>query len=372
MVEKTRKYSKGTIIKFLFILLLPVGYALNYLSSLYPNQTERIYANGIYPVLAWAVSRLTGRLPFSVAEILLYALILYAGFCVVRLMIRLLKRKGERVSILSKGIINLLAWAGVLYFAFNLMWGFNYHRLPLSNILSMEVRPASSTELKALSEYLILQANDLRDKVPENDEGAMIPVGGVRGALDRVSLGFDAASVEYPKFAGADSRPKPVALSHYMAYTNIWGIYIPFTVEANVNTAIPLSLLPATIAHEMAHLRGFAREDEANYIAYLVCRMHPDDDFRYSGALFALTYAMDALAKHNRPAHQALSATLHEGVLRDLAEIRSFHQRFESPAREVFTKTNDLYLKANSQEDGERSYGRMVDLMIAEYRSTLP
>ena len=29
---------------------------------------------------------------------------------------------------------------------------------------------------------------------------------------------------------------------------------------------------------------------------------------------------------------------------------------------------NDVYLKANSQEDGVKSYGRMVDLMLEYYR----
>jgi hypothetical protein len=29
---------------------------------------------------------------------------------------------------------------------------------------------------------------------------------------------------------------------------------------------------------------------------------------------------------------------------------------------------NDSYLKANSQQDGVKSYGRMVDLLLAEYK----
>ncbi|HPW41948.1 MAG TPA: DUF3810 family protein, partial [Bacillota bacterium] len=29
---------------------------------------------------------------------------------------------------------------------------------------------------------------------------------------------------------------------------------------------------------------------------------------------------------------------------------------------------NDKYLKANNQKDGVKSYGRMVDLLIAEHR----
>ena len=41
--------------------------------------------------------------------------------------------------------------------------------------------------------------------------------------------------------------------------------------------------------------------------------------------------------------------------------------RFEGKVAEVSTQINDSYLKAHSQEDGVRTYGRMVDLMLAYY-----
>ena len=358
-------------VKLICVALLPLGFLINHLSTRYPLWTERIYARQIYPIVAWIITRATGWMPFSLAEFLLYALVLYALFCLIRLAVRLIREKGMRLRRLGQALIHLLAWTGALYFAFNLFWGLNYNRLPLADIIGLEVRPAASAELMPLARYLAVQVNTLRDQVQEDAMGIMVPDGGIAGALERVSLGFDAVSVVYPEFAGVDSRPKPVAASYYLAYTNIWGIFIPFTIEANVNTRIPTPLLPSTIAHEKAHLRGFAREDEANYIAYLVCRKHPDADYRYSGALFALTYVLDALARYNQPAHQEIFKTLREGVRRDLADIRRFHARFESPAREVMTRTNDMYLKANHQEDGERSYGRMLDLMLAEYRGVL-
>ena len=81
-----------------------------------------------------------------------------------------------------------------------------------------------------------------------------------------------------------------------MSYTNITGIYSPFTAEANVNVSVPKSTLLFTTMHEMAHQRGFASENEANFIAYLTCIAHPDVDFQYSGYLNALNYVNRALA----------------------------------------------------------------------------
>ena len=58
-----------------------------------------------------------------------------------------------------------------------------------------------------------------------------------------------------------------------MSRTEITGIFIPFTMEANVNVDIPDYSLGSTMCHELAHLHGFIREDEANYISYLACKL---------------------------------------------------------------------------------------------------
>ncbi|MEI3307330.1 MAG: DUF3810 family protein [Eggerthella lenta] len=39
------------------------------------------------------------------------------------------------------------------------------------------------------------------------------------------------------------------------------------------------------------------------------------------------------------------------------------------PGQDVSNAANDTYLKANNQSDGMRSYGRMVDLLLAEQRA---
>ena len=51
-----------------------------------------------------------------------------------------------------------------------------------------------------------------------------------------------------------------------------------------------------------------------------------------------------------------------------MAADSAFWNQFDGPVAEVSNQVNDAYLKANSQEDGVRSYGRMVDLLLAMYR----
>ena len=56
-------------------------------------------------------------------------------------------------------------------------------------------------------------------------------------------------------------------------------------------------------------------------------------------------------------------------AIEDLGENNRFWDQFEGTVAEVSTKVNDTYLKAHSQTDGVKSYGRMVDLMLVYYRS---
>ncbi|WHH60321.1 DUF3810 domain-containing protein [Petroclostridium sp. X23] len=357
------------LMKCLLILLLPIGMLLNYTSSLNSTITERIYSNISYKWFSQTISTVTGVFPFSVAELMLIAFVLFIIWRLVVLCVRFVKGTENRWEIFKKGIINGLALAGVIYFSFIIMWGLNYNRMMVSQIFELDVRPASVKELAALCEDLITRANDLRSRVHEDTKGVMGSPKGLRDVLNRAHKGYDRASQVHAELGGQYGVPKGIFLSQLMAYTGIAGVYSFYTSEANVNTTTPASLLPTTVCHEMAHQRGFAREDEANYIAYFTCSMHPDDDFRYSGVFLALIHSMNALYENDREAYNTLRVDYGEGIKRDLRAISEYNALYEGPVEQNFSKANDLYLKANNQKDGEMSYGRVVDLLIAEYRT---
>jgi hypothetical protein len=168
--------------------------------------------------------------------------------------------------------------------------------------------------------------------------------------------------------AGARASAKPVMVSTALSYLGIGGIFSPFTGEANVNMTLPEPDVPFAACHELAHARGFAREDEANYVGYLACTRHPDADFRYSGLLAASVYAMNALVGVDRAAHADLEARRAPGVRRDLQALAAWAERYRGPAERASRAVNDAYLKSQGQKEGVRSYGRMVDLLIAERR----
>lgn len=353
--------------KLLIFLMLPSGILINLLSSRAHSAVERFYSRGLYRVIGSPLSLITGLVPISAAEIAVVFLVVFIIWRLIRACRRMLVEKKPGIGL--SFLINAAVVASAIYFGFVMLWGLNYNRMQFADIARMEVRPASVDELARVCEAVIKRANALRDGVNENAEGVMHLPSGHEDALKRAYLGYDEAAKLYPELGGRFGRPKGVIMSRAMSYAGISGVYFPFTAEANVNIDIPHAMIPCTTSHEMAHQRGFAREDEANYIAYLTCSMHPDTAFQYSGALLALIYSMNSLYDWNREKYNELRALYSEGVRRDLAFNNQYWQSFEGPVQNISNEINNAYLKANLQADGVYSYGRMVDLLIAEYRT---
>ena len=368
MKERTRGLAA------LGVALILLGYGLQRLLALAPGLVEQRYSRGIFPLIARTLGSVARLVPFSLAEVLVgLAAILLVRWLILA-GVRLYRQPhGRRLAVIwghaAAPLATLLILLGSIYLAFMLLWGLNYDRRPLAGSIGLQVRPASVSELAALCRDLIDQSNALRQQVREGPDGVMRLDGGVKAALQRASLGYDRAAERYPVLAGRYSPPKPVLISPLWAYTGITGVYFPFTGEANVNIAVPESSIPATATHEMAHQRGFAREDEANYIAYLVGSRHPDADFRYSSSLLAMESAMAALRGADPKQYAELVSRHSAGVRRDLAAEDAFWQAHAGPVERASNRINDQYLKANLQAEGVGSYGRMVDLLLAEYRA---
>ena len=176
---------------------------------------------------------------------------------------------------------------------------------------------------------------------------------------------MQAVGEHYPELAGFYPRAKQVTVSEILSIQQLSGIYSPFTVEANYNRAMTDYNIPHTICHELSHLKGFMREDEANFIACLACSFSEDRAFRYSGYLLGWIHATNALADVDRDAYQKCVARLETEVREDLARNNQFWDRYDTKTARVANQINDTYLKANLQEDGVKSYGRVVDLMLA-------
>jgi hypothetical protein len=340
-------------------------------ASRFPEYIESVYSTRFYTAVISPYSLFTGLFPFSLAELIVVLTVLLIVSLIVRLIIKL--AKGHRPSI--KGLIsksgNLLLAIIVIYAAFCLMWGFNYNRLTFAEIAGMDVKPATVDELADLCAYLTDKANELREHITEDENGRMTLSSGISDLIRRAHIGFEEASRRFPELGGRYGRPKAVLLSHFWSYTGVTGIYFPFTAEANVNIRVPQYLLPSSALHEMAHQRGFAREDEANYIAYLTASLHPDVEFQYSGTMLALNNAMNQLYIYSPDLRAEIRERFSDGINRDLSGHRDFINRYQGKVWDASDKMNNTYLVFHGQDEGLHSYGRMVDLLLAEFRHSL-
>jgi hypothetical protein len=349
---------------FIGLVLLALAVALAALGARSPAAVETLYARGLYPALAAGLSCPAGLVPVSLAELALLALPLVLGWRLARQRRR--RGLGRALAGLAAEVVLL---AGALGLAFVLLWGLNYHRRPFADSAGLDASPGRPEELRDLVAALAARADRLRAGLGEDPRGVLRVEGGPRRILARVAAGFEAASRRYPLLAGGCVRPKPLLLSEAISWLGLTGIYSPFTAEANVNVAAPDVELPFAASHEAAHQRGFAREEEANFVGYLACRFHPGRDFNYAGALAAGIHASNALRPALPEEWRRIEEARSEAVKRDLAALREWAARHEGPAARAAERVNDAYLRAQGQRDGARSYGRMVDLLLAERRA---
>ena len=341
--------------------MAPIVYLLSKILSLYPDIIEKYYSNVLNEFFRKAVSKFWGLVSFSAAEIIVIAMFLALVIGIIIMLIKI--KTGGAIE----QLLNVTMYLSILYILFMVSWGFNYQRLSFDKISGLKIEKESKEQLYKLCDELITKANALRSGLDENSQGVMIEKNGYKDVFRREKEGYANVAVKYKELGGNYGIPKPILLSKYLCYTGITGIYIPYTSEANVNINIQDYMLPCTTAHEMAHQRGFAREDEANYIAYLACINSPYQDFQYSGVMLAAISSMNQLSNVDYKAYEELHDKYSSAVKRDILADNLFWEKYKGNVEKISNNINNSYLKTNGQSDGTRSYGRMVDLLLAEY-----
>lgn len=332
------------------------------------NRIENIYSQSIYKGIVWVLRSLFGWIPLPLAQILLFVLIAIPIVWIVRQLIKIRCKQLRFGKFLWNGITLGLAIFSVSYFLFMSLWGLNYHRQAVSEIVQIDPSNITATELEDVCRKLIQLTNESRNLLTKDElHPAVLPMNH-RQIIEKALVGFDEVANTFPKFAYKKPSVKIVLFPQLMSMVGVSGIYIPFTGEAIVNMDPPSYLLPATVCHEMAHQLGFSPEDEANYISFLVCRSNSNPSFQYSGYFMAMRYAMNSLGVANKEAFLSMRKDISKGVMTDIEANRLYWGRFYNPISTFTSYFYDYFLKANGQKHGIRSYSLMVKLIVGEYR----
>jgi len=362
-----KKY-KASVIKLIIAATLLLFCAFGVMWA----QADPIRTSEIYTPVAKAVSGAWGYLwsfvPFSVTEICLYALIAWFLGYSVYFIIKLVK-KPQKDKTALKYVSNIAVIASAVAFVFVYMYGMNYFTKPISKVLSLNVENSSYEELFEAAEYFARKTAEYSTQVKRTDGVADL------GTFDEMATAvvdtYKIFGEKYPCFKGIYSKPKYVIASKALNYLGISGIYTPFTAECNVSYLAPDATLPFTMAHEMAHRLGVNPENECNFIAYLSCVTSEDVGVRYSGYYTAYIYCHNAVAGESADGARALWDILTPEAIRDLAYHTEYYKQYEGKTQEVGEAVNNAYLQAWKQESGVKSYGEVVDLLIAEYHQNI-
>ena len=310
-----------------------------------------------------ALAKLTTHLPFSLAELLLYT-----SPILLVLLILFAARIGSacgRIRLLCA----ILAVISLFYVVYVFTLGVGYHRTPLASRMELASVTVDRESLIATADILKRESEALASEIEFDESGSSVTELDIREVSSLIVDGYAALAEDMPSLGieAFSSSAKPVLASKLLTKLELLGIYSFFTGESNVNVHYPDYTMPFTVAHEFAHQRGISRENEANFIAFLVCIRSSDPYVRYSGYVNMLEYVASALNRTDKEAGSSLYAALSAEVYGEMRAYSKFYYDNKSELLGTISEfVNDNYLKAQGTE-GVVSYGLVVRLAVAYY-----
>ncbi len=327
-------------------------------ATFYPNFVEKLYSTHLYVGYAQILRWLTGWLPFSLGDVLYILIGLYLCYSVIRLIkICLVRKNGAQIWLILKNLLKIVV---VAYVWFMLSWGLNYHRLGIAYQLHLQVNPYTNDELCVLRDSLAVKLNSLRQQIGQD---SILPSPDLITLYWQAPTYYQQASKLYPFIQYHYRSIKNSLFTPWAKYFGWGGYYNPFTGEAQIRADMPRILIPYTVLHEMAHQIGYAGEEEANFVGYLVARESGNAYVAYSCYSELYKYVYNELLLRNTFS-DAIPA-LDTLVRNDFKRVNRFFMQEQNSIAPQIMDLYDVYLRANQQKNGINSYNEVVGLLIA-------
>lgn len=364
------KFKKNTIICIGIIIFISV---LNFM-SVYIKGFADIYRKYVFVHISSVFSRITNIYKYSVGEVMitmgifivLIGLIIFiAGFMKYK-WLKSLRR------IYFKIVLYILIF---IYATETLNCFILYHTTTIENTLYKDIDLSSDISdgerLIYVYNTVVDNINKLSSKMKRDSDGDLIKnysYNECKAALRNISDRFTCLSGYYPS-------PKEIYYSDIMTQQYLAGIYFPFSMEANYNKLMYISNMPSTICHELSHLKGYIRENEANYLSFVACIESDNEFLQYSGYLSVFYYLLDDIETYateeektnmHKIDKRAYDDTIFvkEEVFNEIEEKSFVSTDTLSDATDKFIDSN---LKINGVTSGMDNYNEVVRLLIFYY-----
>ena len=360
MKKNTDKKYFPTFVKPVFILLVLSIFI--YILAINNAVIADFVNDTIGVAFRVVLSFITYIFPFSVFEMMLVLLpVILVALTVVFI-------KGARsLRSMVRVTVSLLAVVSIIATSYIFTLGVGYRTIAISDKIGIEDRADITVQELYQTTVLVRdELNELALLINEKDGESVMPYS-FDDLNKKIVDAYDSMNDKYNLLTNFTSRAKPIYFSTVMSDLRIGGIYSFFTGEANVNMEYPDYNLPFTVAHELAHQRGIGRENEANFVAFLVCIASDDVYVRYSGYLNLYEYLSSALYRADKDLYSEMKANLCELAIKDIAASNAvYNAHKDSILGELNDKANDTYLKLNGTQ-GTVTYGYVVRLAVGYY-----
>src|SRR5262249_12212530 len=249
---------------FLAEAVLIAGALLLYFLPPSAAWVERYCSGGYYPALQRTITPLSNRVPFAVNDVLIVLLILGLPSWWI-LTIRSAGR-GRRAAGLGQPVFHSAGLAAAVFLLFELVWGLNYLRQPLTVKLNYDRSRVTEAAAVQLADLSVTELNALSTAAHRS------PWPDLQEWSKRLQPSFDQVAVELGDTGRrAIAKAKRTMFDFYLTAAGIDGFTNPFGLEVILDSRLLPQEQPFALAHEWAHLAGFADESEANFIALITC-----------------------------------------------------------------------------------------------------
>lgn len=362
------KIKINTIIMIVIIFVCIIVNVISWISVPFSD----FHRENIFPLIQEVFSRISGIFPFSVGEIMIIAgiIIVLAGLISFSILMVVKKKYRKKIAYTYSRIFLWIIVCILTVETFNFF--ILYHCTTFASNNNITENEYTPNQLYSVAEMIVGKANEASKLVTRNDDGQFLLTADLHSesikAMKNLGNTYDTLDGYYP-------NPKPILFSDIFTKLNLLGIYFPFSMEANYNNNMYSLNRPSTVCHELAHLKGWIQEDEANFIAYLACINSDNPEFVYSGYAEAMEYLwikVNSECKLSDEKYAEFLNLIDAYVWNDCFYSHEiFRTAQEDKVGTVLAEVSDVAieasLKLNGVPDGAKSYGRFVDLLLNYY-----
>lgn len=332
-----------------FLLILVAKEAPDFLFSFYPELCRKAHT---------ALSNITSFVPFGLWE---------AGLALGLLLDLILLIRAFTKKHFWRWLAGQLLVLSIGVFLFVSLYGLNYYAPTIAQQMELPEKTYTVQELKEATLYYRDMAQQAAREV-DRDEGGFFLPGEFSELAEEAGRSFAPLAEDYACFDGSKARVKYLLSSPILAKTGTTGLFVCFTGESGVSKLCYEIQQPHTMCHEAAHRLGFAREDEANFAAFLACCASDRPDFRYSGYSHAFVSCYNALYAADPESARKVWEGCSELLRNDLLRANDHYAALRNETAEKISDTvYDGYLKSFSVAEGRQSYGKVADLLLIWY-----